>query len=302
MFHASDDSPLFRDQESRNTIRLYEAKCYWQFDHRFSTFTENDYQDVDDALKADPNYQISIRYHIEHDDIPQKFRQRLGSWYLSFRKISNATNARTLVASITPKSGLLNSGSNIYIKSAPDAACLLASMNSFALDYVARQKMGGPNMTIGILLQTPSILPAVYENQCQWSGDGQPLRESILRRVLELVYTAWDLEPFAQEIGYTGPPFQWNEERRFMLRCELDAAFFHLYGINRDDLEYIMNTFPIVKRKDEQAYGEYRTKRIIIEIYDEMTGAMQTGGAYLTRLDPPPSDPSVAHPSEKQPV
>ena len=144
-------------------------------------------------------------------------------------------------------------------------------------------------MTIGILLQTPSILPAVYENQCQWSGDGQPLRESILRRVLELVYTAWDLEPFAQEIGYTGPPFQWNEERRFMLRCELDAAFFHLYGINRDDLEYIMNTFPIVKRKDEQAYGEYRTKRIIIEIYDEMTGAMQTGGAYLTRLDPPPS-------------
>ena len=82
----------------------------------------------------------------------------------------------------------------------------------------------------------------------------------------------------------------------------MDAAFFHLYGIERDDVSYIMETFPIVKRKDEQRHGEYRTKRVILEIYDEMARAMETGRPYQTRLDPPPADPKVAHPQVKEPI
>jgi hypothetical protein len=70
---------------------------------------------------------------------------------------------------------------------------------------------------------------------------------------------------------------------------------FHLYGIERDDVDYIMETFPIVRRKDEKQYGEYRTKRVILEIYDEMKRAMETGEAYRTRLEPRPADLAVAH-------
>lgn len=84
----------------------------------------------------------------------------------------------------------------------------------------------------------------------------------------------------------------------FLFRCELDAAYFHLYGIEREDVDYIMETFPIVKRKDEKEHGEYRTKRVILEIYDEMKQAIDTGHPYQTRLDPPPADPRVAHQSE----
>jgi hypothetical protein len=89
-------------------------------------------------------------------------------------------------------------------------------------------------------------------------------------RVAKLTYTAWDMRPFALDLGYEGPPFVWDEERRFALRCELDAAFFHLYGIGREDVAYVMETFPIVKRKDEARYGEYRTKRVMLEVYDGM--------------------------------
>src|SRR6266516_2114865 len=88
---------------------------------------------------------------------------------------------------------------------------------------------------------------------------------------------AWGLEAFAQDCGWSGPPFCWDEERRFLLRCELDAAFFHLYGLNRDDTAYILDTFPIVKRKDEQKFGEYRTKLVILKIYDAMKSAMDSG-------------------------
>ena len=64
-------------------------------------------------------------------------------------------------------------------------------------------------------------------------------------------------------------------------------------------VDYIMDTFPIVKRKDEQKYGDYRTKRVILEIYDKMAEAMRTGIPYKTILDPPPADPRVAHPLKK---
>ena len=150
-------------------------------------------------------------------------------------------------------------------------------------------------------------------------------------RVLELTYTAWDLAAFGRDVithwqnqvaggqwpvppGETNPttlhpthhspftthqslfpPYRWDEERRFLMRCELDAAYFHLYGIARDDVAYIMDTFPIVKRKDEAAHGEYRTKRVILEIYDAMARAMETGEPYRTLLDPPPGHPSQTH-------
>jgi hypothetical protein len=108
------------------------------------------------------------------------------------------------------------------------------------------------------------------------------------RRVSELVYTAWDMEPFARDLGDEGPPFVWDEERRGLLRAELDAAYFHLYGVERDDVDYILDTFPIVKRKDIARFGEYRTKRLILEIYDAMTTAIETGDPYQTVFDPPP--------------
>jgi hypothetical protein len=89
----------------------------------------------------------------------------------------------------------------------------------------------------------------------------------LLPRVLELTYTTHDLAAFARSCGYAGSPFAWNEARRFLLRCEIDAAFFHLYGLSREEAAYVMDTFPITRRKDEQQYGSYRTKETILSVY-----------------------------------
>jgi hypothetical protein len=171
---------------------------------------------------------------------------------------------------------------------------LISGTSSLVFDYVARQKLGGTHMTFFILKQLPVFPPSEYQEICKWDIRSS-LGDWILPRALELTYTAWDLEPFAKDCGYDGPPFRWNEERRFLLRCELDAAYFRLYGIELDDVGYIMETFPIVKRKDEKMFGEYRTKRVILEMYDEMRRAMETGEVYRTRLVPGPGDRAVAH-------
>ncbi|MGB4777760.1 hypothetical protein [Microbacterium sp.] len=83
-------------------------------------------------------------------------------------------------------------------------------------------------------------------------------------------------------------PASFDPARREVIRAELDAAFFHLYGIERDDVDYIMETFPIVKCKDEAAHGEYCTKRLILENYDQLQRCIDTGTAFVSTLTPPP--------------
>lgn len=119
-----------------------------------------------------------------------------------------------------------------------------------------------------------------------WAPSTQ-LRDWLLPRVLELTYTAWDLKAFAEDCGDDGPPFIWDSERRFQLRCEMDAAFFHMYGISREDTAYILDTFPVLARSEEREHGEYRTKRVVLETYDALAAAAATGIPYDSPLGPP---------------
>ena len=89
-------------------------------------------------------------------------------------------------------------------------------------------------------------------------------REIVRDHVLRLTYTANDMIPFARDMGYDGPPFIWNEEERRHLRARLDALYFHLYGLSRDDAGYVMDTFPIVRREDTAAFGRYRTRELVL--------------------------------------
>jgi hypothetical protein len=98
------------------------------------------------------------------------------------------------------------------------------------------------------------------------------ISESILNeiksRVLKLTYTSTDLNDFGEAFGLT-IPHQWNDKERFQLQCELDAIYAHLYGLEKEEMDYILETFPIVKRKDITKYGSYRTKETILQLYDE---------------------------------
>lgn len=77
------------------------------------------------------------------------------------------------------------------------------------------------------------------------------------------------------------------------------AELMRHFSSPRDAVDYIMETFPIVRRRDEEKYGGYRTKRVILEIYDEMQRAIETGVPSKTRLDPAPADPRCCHPPRK---
>ena len=83
--------------------------------------------------------------------------------------------------------------------------------------------------------------------------------------------TLWSIPHTRVDGPVPHPSFIWDQERRFRLRCEPDALYFHLYGVGREGVDYTVETFPIVKRKDEAAYGEYRTKRVLLEMWERLT-------------------------------
>ncbi|HRH97611.1 MAG TPA: N-6 DNA methylase, partial [Prosthecobacter sp.] len=350
LFHMSNDSGEFRTfeqlhsngwrlsgnhfcKDDKEYLPLYEAKLFHQFNHRPSTFegvAEADRFKMKAPTNAsspsslnDPDYAIFPRFWVASEkveDVTSSLPK--AKWFIAFRGMTNVmTNSRNAVFSVIPKVAVGNSAPVCVIEHPDLSGAFLASLNSFVLDYSTRQKLAGANMNFFIVEQLPVLPPATYAQPCPWANDpesqvptAQSLRDWLLPRVLELTYTAWDLEAFAADCGWSGPPFRWDEERRFLLRCELDAAFFHLYlgpqtewqqqpealtrafPTPRHAVSYIMDTFPIVKRKDEaKHHGHYRTKETILQIYDALGEAMRTGVTYQTRLDPLPASLRVAH-------
>ena len=154
-------------------------------------------------------------------------------------------------------------------------------VSALAFDYVVRQKLGGTNMTFGYVKQFPVLPPERY--------DGITL-DFIVPRVLELTYTAHDLRPWADELeaydlrpaAERSRPFAWNRDRRAQLRAELDAYYARLYGLGREELRYILDptdvmgsdypseTFRVLKTNEIRQFGEYRTRRLVLEAWDRL--------------------------------
>lgn len=319
-----------KDEWDETKIRsLIEGKLMALYNHRFGTF-----QGVSSKTRfgkkaqartptieelQNPNFRSMPRFWLKNNDAQDLINSKSvedHGWMLTYRHICRAiVDARTAQMTVVPTNPASDSCALLLIdntsEEAANSACIiLSTFSSFIGDYVVRQKIYGPALTKAITLQLPVIPPHTYS---------QELLDFIVPRVLELTYTAWDLQAFAQDVGYQGTPFIWDDERRFWLRAELDALYFHLYGIERDDVDYIMETFPIVKRKDIAATsdengegGMYRTKDAILAIYDDManlptmdvpapkgdsTISVPDVSQYQPALSPPPASPEVAHES-----
>jgi hypothetical protein len=144
-------------------------------------------------------------------------------------------------------------------------------------DFVARQKLSGLHMNFFVAKQLACPTPAVFDKATPWRTE-MALGDWIRPYAIELSYTSWRLKPYAQELGDDGPPFRWDPERRALLRADLDAAFMHMYGLNGQEAEHVLNSFFVVRKYDERDHGEYRTKRLVLEAYDCMAGAIAKGG------------------------
>ena len=288
-FDMTNDSHLFRtaaqlDEEGFYRVQgnrwkkgeelylpLYEGKMVQAFDHRAASIVINPNnlnrpaQPREAGLEehcytgwmAEPQFWV--------DESQLNWPPDLG-WAVGFKDVTAPTNVRTMIASIIPYSAVGNTlpilmpeagDTNSYKQ---NAWLLAACLNSFALDFAARQKVQGQHLNWFVVEQLPVIKTDDYNRPFGKTSAGAIVRDHMLR----LTYTADDMTPLARDLGYDGPPFIWDEEERRHLRARLDALYFHLYGLSREEAGYVLGTFPIVQKTDEAKFGTYRTRDLIL--------------------------------------
>ena len=289
MFHMTNDSHLFKRRDELEAagfypvgghrwrkgkdeyMPLYVGRMIHQYDHRAAGVEVNEASLHNPALSSavslqekqnvtfmpDPQYWVPAKAV----DLPET-----SGWVIGFRDIARATDARTLIAAFLPSAA---AGNTLPLLLPLDAArdidrnfapLLLANLNALVTDYVARQKVQSTHVNWYILEQIPVIPPHRFEATI---GPFK-IADFIRSQVLRLSYTAVDMRPFAADLGYEGEPFVWDEDDRRHRLARLDALFFHLYGLDRTDADYILAQFPIVREQDEKEFGRYITRDLIL--------------------------------------
>lgn len=288
-------------------LPLYESKLIHQYDHRYATYEGLSKEQLNAGLPTE----IPLDAKTAHEYLTPRFwfhtaevdkllgNKTIRRYLVAYRNIARSTDIRSCICAIVPYTPTDYSVRLFFSeKSALHLCAFAANSNSLVFDYVVRQKLAGANLSEYVMNQLPVIPPHAY------APDDLA---SIANRVLELTYTAYDLQPFAQdilnEIGVEtwnawfpqnpvaktkGPitPFRWDEVHRALLRAELDACYAKLYGLTRDELRYILDpkdvygpdfpgeTFRVLKEKEERLYGEYRTRRLVLEAWDRLVATM----------------------------
>ncbi|MBW2139036.1 MAG: hypothetical protein JRH06_15975, partial [Deltaproteobacteria bacterium] len=270
LFNMASDSHLFRNREQLEAegwrlegnvfvkdgeryLPLYEAKMIHQYNHRHASVKysggvkggKHDLEYPSEKELCDPSFLVMPRFWVRAGDVRNACGEWLNNnrWFLCYRRITRAVDFTTSTFAIIPEAGVGDTSPILLVKhamGAPAALFLCANFNSFVVNYIARQKISGIHLDFYPLKQLAVLPPRFYESQ-----SARSLASTILKNALFLIYVSNDLASFAKDSGYDGSPFPWEEDRRLSARCEIEAVYFHLYGIDRDDVDYIMETFPI---------------------------------------------------------
>ncbi len=289
MFHMTNDSGLFRTRAELETdgwypvtggrwkkgaaemLPLYVGRMIQHYDHRAANVTVNEDNlhnaalsgAVSDAQKRDPNFVPTPQFWVPAD-APQL--SDYSGWAIGFRDIARSTDVRTFIAAIVPHSAAGNTLPLVLqTAGSPDTYVnlttrFLANVSTLMLDYIARQKVQTTHLNWYVVEQLPLIAPVRYADPLGSGTIGDFVREQVLR----LSYTAHDLAAFARDLGYDGAPFAWDAEDRRHRIARLDALYFRLYGLDREEVAYVLDTFPIVRDQDERVFGRYRTKELVL--------------------------------------
>ena len=286
MIDMANDSGDFLTQSKDKSVPLYEAKMMDHFDHRYGTYEGatqahlnlGNLPQTTNEQKQNPAFGILPRYWIDFEIVRERLHEWEKNWLLAFRDVTSSISERTSIFSILPIAGVGHTAPLVIFQgknTTREISCFLGNVNSLIFDYIARQKVPGLHLTFTILKQLPVLPPSAYA-----PAD----IDFIAPRVLELVYTAHDLRPFAEDMGYHGEPFRWDDPpgRRAQIRAELDAYYARLYGLTRDELRYILDpkevhgedfpgeTFRVLKEKEIRLYGEFRTRRLVLAMWDRL--------------------------------
>jgi hypothetical protein len=299
MFHQTNDAELFIDGEkllsdgfkltgnrwAKNKdlyLPLYEAKMIQGYDHRAAGvkvaagnwMRQGQTEESNLVEHQNPEFVVQPRYWVDQRAVSDALGGARSTGFIGFKDITSSTNRRTMIAAAIPFAAVVNHFP-LILSDLPHRRqlCLLGNLNSLAYDYICRQKIGGITLNFFIVEQLPTLPPDAYDAKCPWAKSKQ-LEDWIAERVLKLTCTANDMQSLAKAAGFKPGVCKWKEEERAKMRAELDAAFFVLYGMRRDDIEYILTTFQGIQKEDSLHEDFGPTRSLLLDSLDKLLGSM----------------------------
>ena len=300
---ATLNGNTFTTIDGETYVPLYEGKMIWHYNHHYGTWpTEgerpNSINTPSEDELANPDSCIMPWYWVplaavkdrlvKYDKDGNVVWEWKHKWLFAFRDIARGVDMRTfIIAPIPDAKGVGNTATLLFAeRGCMPGASLYGMMSSLIFDYTTRQKIGGTHASINYVKQFPVLTPDQIPSTMQWQ---------IVKRVAELCYFNHDMDGWASELWEemseeqrselpqlgAQQPWVYNPERRAVLQAELDAIFAHLYGLNTEDLRYILDpedicgkgcineTFRVLKDNELRQYGEYRTKRLVLEAWNK---------------------------------
>lgn len=281
----------------RRWLPLYEAKMLSHWNHRTATYAKATQAQLNkgtlpklaDEELSDPTVEPLAQYWVAAEVVERAISAEWErDWFIGWRDIAGASNVRTFIPSMVPRSAVGHKFLLAMPASWRDAPTLQAVWSSYIFDYLSRQKVSGASMTYTTVRQLAAPVPDDFREIPEWMDTA--LLGWIAARVVELVYTTYRTRPFAADALTKDPgaPYRWDPERRSQIMAEIDAAMLHLYGVDRHDAEHVLDSFFVVRKYEERDHGEFRTKRLVLAAYDAMGEAARTGVPFVSPLDPPP--------------
>ncbi len=275
-------------------VPLYEAKLIGHYDHRFSTYQGATQAQLNmqtlprptDAEHDDPTMEVLPRYWVSEAAVDTALAEWPHGWLLGWRDITSAVVYRTFVPSVLPVSAVADGLLLAFPDDYRHVPLLQAIWSSLCFDYVSRQKLSGTHMKYFAVRQLASPGPDEFEAVLPWIA--ADLRQWLLERVLELSFTSHRMSAFARDFGDHSAPFRWDARRRADIQAEIDALMFHLFGLERAEVSYVLDSFTVMSRHEQRDLGEFRTRRLVLERYDQMALAAASGGHYESPISPPP--------------
>lgn len=300
---ATLNGTTFTTVDGETYVPLYEGKMIWHYNHHYGSWpiegerpnsinmpSETELENPDSCIM--PWYWVPLSAVndrlVKYDKDGNIVWEWKHKWMLGYRCVARSVDIRTFICSPIPNAiGVGNSATLLYAeRGTMPVASLCAMMSSLTFDFAVRQKVGGINMSTFFVKQFPVLTPDQIPSAMQWQ---------IVKQVAELCYFNHDMDGWASELWDemneeqraelpqlgAQQPWIYNPERRAILQAELDAIFAHLYGLNTEDLRYILDpedvcgkgcineTFRVLKDNEIRQYGEYRTKRLVLEAWNK---------------------------------
>lgn len=277
--HMGNDNDLF-ESDARGWP-LYQGSMVTHHDYRAKGYLTGHGRNVtwEPLVFGSPAKLIRPQWRIHPDQIPSKTRDRVTRYRIGFCDVGNATNQRALMAALIPPKTVCGHKVPTIEFDPHDPAVMmlwLAVANSLAMDFIVRMKVA-LTMSLSLLASLP-IPRAVSSNDATTRACALAVRLACAGP--EMVDFLRTVERVPALVGLDLTPSN-DPEERDRLAAELDVVVARdLFGLTRQEMQYLLEprdvlgpdctaeTFAALRRAEEREFGEYRTRRLVLEAWD----------------------------------